>query len=189
MRACVCVPTALVVRLKPNGVAKSRRCVRGGCAKGTQQHSTSAPKAGRCLVRICLSRADNLRYDVIACDIRQAFIQAGVFPPKDKYYILPPPCVSLVGLSAVVKYRINPPPTAPDIPHRLLFGCNLPSYGSADAPLMRYVTLASRLRKRKYYSRRVDLCRSSRVGEKSGVITAYSHALGGYTDGRKFGWN
>ena len=109
MRACVCVPTALVVRLKPNGVAKSRRCVRGGCAKGTQQHSTSAPKAGRCLVRICLSRADNLRYDVIACDIRQAFIQAGVFPPKDKYYILPPPCVSLVGLSAVVKYRINPP--------------------------------------------------------------------------------
>lgn len=166
-----CVPTTLIVRLKPNGVVKARLCVRGDCMRGSQRQFVSAPTADRCLIRILLSCASSYEFEVLVCDISQAFLQADVLPANERYYLYPPACIELKsdvwGGSILEK-----PLKASECVYPWLFRCNRPLYGSTDAPLRWYVTLASRLRKYKYHPHRTDLCFFSRRDSESGKISA-----------------
>ena len=79
-----CVPTTLISRLKPNGVAKSRLCVIGLYVGFETTLYVSA--YGGAVPCLCfLSRASNLHYDVIAFEVSQVFLQEDELPPKDKY--------------------------------------------------------------------------------------------------------
>ena len=166
-----CYPMTLIVRVKPNNQVKARLCVRGDCVGGHQRFFMSSPTADRSLIRILLSVASNLSFDVVICDISQAFLQADVLPIADRFYAIPPPCIKFSPREWGGEILTTPPP-AKTISNRYLFRCNRPIYGSTDAPLRWYVTLASRLRKFRYHPHRTDLCFFSRRCPDSGVIVA-----------------
>ena len=135
---------------------------------GNSTHSfLPAPTAYRHLLRILISLEASWKFQVLTCDISQDFLQSDKLPEKDKYLVIPPACIKLNGLkwdghiqvdnSQQLGYR-----------ERYAFLCHKPIYGSTDAPLRWYTTLARHIRKCGYLPHRTDMCAFSK--RENGIV-------------------
>ena len=109
-------------------------------------------------------------FDLITCDISQAFLQSDLLLGKDQYLAYPPSCVSLDSLTW--DGAIHEQNKASPFQSRFAFLRRKPLYGSTDAPLRRYATFARHMRRFNYLAHRVDLCLFSRRDPGSGIIVA-----------------
>ena len=169
------VPTTLVVRLKSNNVVKARLCVRGDILAGPSMHSfLPAPTAGRNLLRILLSPAASWKFRITTVDISQAFLQADKLLGRDKYLALPPTCLKLNDLKWDGHIQTD---TSQQLGYssRYAFLCHRPIYGSTDAPLRWYTTLARHIRSCGYLSHRTDMCTFSKRKDNKVVALIAVH--------------
>ena len=167
------IPTTLVVRLKSNNMVKARLCLMGDTMKGGAFPSfMSAPTADRQLLKVILSLSVQLAYDVITCDISQAFLQSDFLPDRDQYIALPPSCITLNSMTWDGIVHSDTPKTSPFL-SKFAFLCRKPLYGSTDAPLRWYATFARHMRRFKYLVHRVDLCLFSKRDPLTGILVAF----------------
>ena len=151
--------TTLVVRLKGNGIVKSRLCLRGDTMTAKFSNFVSAPTVDRSMIRLLVSTAATYGYRLSMVDITCAFLQSQELSDSDKYIALPPPCIMLNTMPWDGSIATKP---QEQLGSRFGLLRHRPLYGSKCAPLRWFLTLADLFRKNNYYQHHLDLCTFSR---------------------------
>ena len=168
----------MVTKLKANGVFKSRICLRGDTMPMTHQQFASAPTVRGEYLRLFCSLLVNISTMIwLQVDISKAFSQSDYFHPKGKVIALLPEYVGLAGLAwegwvdtnhTLQNYAKDHPDDGAKVEslqenlvtrnEKIGMLLNRPLYGSTDAPLRWYITIARALKKAGYSVLNSDRC-------------------------------
>ena len=154
------IHTTLIARLKPNRAIKARLCLRGDRIAGTVMPFASAPTADRSLVKILVSHAALWGFPIVMRDISQAFLQSTTLLDSGKFIAIPPACIRIK--ENAWKGEILQTASKENGENKYGLLRHKPLYGSSDAPLRWYITIATMMRKYGYFPHRTDICLFSR---------------------------